>query len=160
MLGLLVSRRWVEKFGERLDTVAKEAGVEPRLIHIAPGADSRLASAEVEQIDAAYLSRDFRFSDQFPAFGESVAAAPNLKWLHFSSTGIQQHWWVPKLIERGVKITSSVGSNGEPVGEIAICAMLMLARRFPRWLDSQRRHAWEPMRGADVPRDQIGRAHV
>ncbi len=160
MTGMLVSRRWVELFGERFDTVAKEAGIEPRLIHIPPGADSRLAAAELAQVEIAYLSRDLRFSDHFPAFADSVSAAPNLKWAHFSSTGVSQYPWVEGLVERGVKVTSSVGANGEPVGEIAICAMLMLARRFPRWLDSQRRHAWEPMRGAEIPPDLKGQTIV
>src|SRR5215218_8161700 len=153
MVGMLLSKVFVDQLGERLQAAAQAAAVEPRIIHIPPGADSRLTPQELEAIEIAYLTRDFRFSDHYVAFGESVSAAPNLKWVHFSSTGIDQHPWLTGLIARGVRLTSSAGSNGEPVGQIAICGMLMLARRFPRWLDSQRRHAWEPMRGAEVPRD-------
>ncbi|HEX2826489.1 MAG TPA: D-2-hydroxyacid dehydrogenase [Burkholderiales bacterium] len=160
MTGFLVSKRFIENFGDRFAAAAQSAGIEPRLIHIPPGADSRLTQPELEAIGVAYLSRDLRFSDHFPAFGDSVSAAPNLKWVHFASTGISQYAWLQGLIDRGVKVTTSVGANGEPVGEIAICAMLMLARRFPRWLDSQRRHAWEPMRGAEVPRDLKGQTIV
>ena len=58
--------------------------------------------------------------------------------------------------ERGVKLTTSAGTNGEPVAQTAIAGLLMLARRFPQWLDAQRRHAWEPMRGESVPADLRG----
>src|SRR3954468_6025079 len=122
MTGILLTRVWVEKFGDGLEEAAKAAGVEPRVIHIPPGADSRLTQSELDQIEIAYLSRDFRFSDHFVAFGDSVSAAPNLKWVHFSSTGIDQLPWLAGLIERGVRLTSSAGSNGEPVGRVAICA--------------------------------------
>ena len=80
--------------------------------------------------------------------------------MHFASTGIDQHPWLKGLIDRGVKMTSSAGTNGEPVGQTAICGMLMLSRGFPRWLASQQRHAWEPIRGKDVPKDLRGQTVV
>ena len=160
MTGFLLSPTFVEQFGDHLAAAAAAAGIEPRVIHIPAGADSRLTPAELEDLEVAYLTRDFRFSEHYVAFGESVSAAPNLKWVHFSSTGIDQHPWLQELIARGVRLTSSAGSNGEPVGQIAIAGMLMLARRFPRWLDSQRRRAWEPMRGAEVPPDLKGQTIV
>ena len=160
MAGLLLSKVFVEQFGERLEAAARAAGIEPRVIHFREGADSRLSRDELEDLEVAYLTRDFRFSEHYIAFGEAVSAAPNLKWVHFSSTGIDQHPWLKGLVARGVRLTSSAGSNGEPVGQVAIAGMLMLARRFPRWLESQRRHAWEPMRGAEVPPDLRGQTIV
>ena len=157
---MLLTKVFVEQFGERLRAAAHAAGVEPRVIHFAEGAGSRLTAQELEDLEVAYLTRDFRFSEHYVAFGDAVSAAPNLKWVHFSSTGIDQHPWLKGLIARGVRLTSSAGSNGEPVGQVAIAGMLMLARRFPRWLDSQRRRAWEPMRGAEVPPDLRGQTIV
>jgi phosphoglycerate dehydrogenase-like enzyme len=36
--------------------------------------------------------------------------------------------------------------------------MLMLARGFPAWMDAQRRHAWEPVRGDSAPGDLRGQS--
>jgi phosphoglycerate dehydrogenase-like enzyme len=160
MSGMLLSKAFVAQFGERLNASAKEAGASARVVHMPDDAQARLDEDALAQIEVAYLTRDIRFSDHYATFGETVTAAPNLKWVHFSSTGIDQHPWLKGLIARGVKLTSSAGSNGEPVGQTAIGGMLMLARRVPRWIESQRRHAWEPMRGKDAPRDLEGQTVV
>ena len=160
MPGILLSRAFVGNFGERLQGRAAAAGIPARPLHLPDDPAARLSPDRLREIEIAYLTRDLRFSEHYVAFGETVSAAPNLKWVHFSSTGIDQHPWLKGLIERGVRLTSSAGSNGEPVGHTAICGMLMLARRFPRWIESQRRHAWEPMRGAEVPHDLRGQTVI
>jgi phosphoglycerate dehydrogenase-like enzyme len=63
--------------------------------------------------------------------------------LHFTSAGVDQHAFVPALLRRGVTLTSSTGANSEPVSQFAITGLLMLARKFPVWIDAQRRRAWE-----------------
>jgi D-2-hydroxyacid dehydrogenase (NADP+) len=55
-----------------------------------------------------------------------------------------------------VRLTTSSGSTAEPIAQSAITGLLMLARNFPRWLTGQRRHAWDPMRAPDFPRDLKG----
>jgi D-2-hydroxyacid dehydrogenase (NADP+) len=156
MAGMLLSKAFIAEFGERLHARAAEVGAEVRVLHLPDDPTARLSAEQLAQIQVAYLTRDVRFSDHYATFGDTVSAAPNLKWVHFSSTGIDQHPWLNGLIERGVKLTSSAGTNGEPVGQTAICGMLMLARRFPQWIESQRRHAWEPIRGKDAPSDLRG----
>jgi len=56
------------------------------------------------------------------------------------------------FIDRGIRLTTSSGSTAKPIAQTAIGGLLMLARRFPAWAESQRRHAWEPIR-ADLPPD-------
>lgn len=160
MTGFLLSREFVASFGEGFAAAAREAGLEPQVTHLPDDPKLRLTPEDCARIEVAYLSRDLRFSEHYRTFGDTVRAAPNLKWVHFSSTGIDQHPFLPQLIERGVNLTSSIGSNGEPVGHTAICGLMMLARGFPRWLDAQRRHAWEPVRGEAVPRDLRGQTVV
>ncbi len=160
MAGMLLSKTFIAQFGELLHARAAEAGAPARVLHLPDDPAARLSAEKLAQIEVAYLTRDLRFSDHYAAFGDTVRAAPNLKWVHFSSTGIDQHPWLKGLIERGVKLTSSAGTNGEPVGHTAICGMLMLARRFPQWIEAQRRHAWEPIRGKDAPRDLRGQTVV
>jgi len=156
MTGMLLSKGFVAAFGDRLAPAVKDAGVKLEAIHLPDDTKMRLAAADCERIEIAYLTRDIRFSDHYHTFGDAVTAARNLKWVHFVSTGIDQHPFLPALIARGVRLTTSAGTNGEPVGQTAICGLLMLARGFPHWIDAQRRHAWEPVRGAAVPKDLRG----
>jgi D-2-hydroxyacid dehydrogenase (NADP+) len=154
--GFLVSRDFVSRFGSGLGTACRAAGIVPDFVHLPDDPTASLSAAERARVEVAYLTRDIRFSDHYSQFGAAVSGAPNLKWVHFVSTGIDQHPFLAGLIERRIRLTSSAGSNGEPVGQTAICGLLMLARGFPRWLEAQRRHAWEPARGAAVPADLRG----
>lgn len=153
---VLLSKQFARDYGPLLHTRAAAAGMAAEVVHLPDDPSARLSSAALNQIDVAYLSRDLRFSPHFPAFGATVEAAPNLKWVHFASAGISQHAFLAALIARHVKLTTSAGANAETVAHTAICGLLMLARGFPRWLDAQRRHAWEPMRGAQLPCDLDG----
>ena len=160
MTGLLLSKGFIAGFGGLLNSRVQQAGAEACVLHMHDDPEARLSEEQLAQIEIAYLTRDIRFSGHYTTFGETLTASPNLKWVHFASTGIDQHPWLKGLIDRGVKMTSSAGTSGEPVGQTAICGMLMLSRGFPRWLASQQRHAWEPIRGKDVPKDLRGQTVV
>ena len=160
MTGILLSRGFVAQFGEQLQAAAKAAGVTPQIIHLPDDPSQRLPAETLAKIEAAYLTRDIRFSDHYPGFGDTVKNAPGLKWVHFTSTGIDQHPFLPALHERKVRLTTSAGSNGEPVGQTAVCGLLMLARGFPRWIAAQRERKWDPVRGVGVPRDLRGQTVI
>ena len=156
MTGMLLSKSFVGKYGGQLDEVAQRNKLKMEILHLPDDPHARLTPADCERINVTMQTRDIRFSDHFRSFGDTLVAANNLKWAHFHSTAIEQHVFVPPLLARGVKLTTSAGANGEPVAQTAIAGLLMLARRFPRWLDAQRRHAWEPLRGDQVPADIRG----
>lgn len=158
--GILISRAFARDFADVIESGAREAGIEPEVIHLPDDPQARLPADAVARVQIAYLTRDWRFSPHYAAFGDTVRDAPNLKWVHFQSTGIDQHPFLPALIARGVRLTTSAGSNGEPVGHSAICGMLMLARGFPRWLDAQQRREWAPVRGEAAPRDLAGQTAI
>ncbi|MBX3651108.1 MAG: D-2-hydroxyacid dehydrogenase [Burkholderiales bacterium] len=160
MTGILLSRGFVAQFGEQLQAAAKAAGVTPQIVHLPDDAAQRLPAETLAKIEAAYLTRDIRFSDHYLSFGDAMKAAPKLKWVHFTSTGIDQHPFLPALHERKVRLTTSAGTNGEPVGQTAVCGLLMLARGFPRWIAAQRERKWDPVRGAAVPRDLRGQTVI
>ncbi len=160
MTGILLSKPFIAKYGDELEQVARRLKLEPQIVHLPDDPQARLAQAECDRIELTMQTRDIRFSDHFKSFGETLIAAKNLQWAHFYSTAIEQHVFVPPLLERGVRLTTSAGSNGEPVAQTAIAGLLMLARKFPHWLDAQRRHAWEPLRGEQVPADLRGQTVV
>lgn len=156
MTGILLSRDTLARYGDSLAAATREAGIEARVVHLRDDPNERLPPAECASIEIAYLTRDITFSEHYAAFGETLAAAPNLKWVHFVNTGIDQHPFLRNLVDRRIRLTTSAGSNGEPVAQTAICGLLMLARRFPHWWAAQGRREWAPLRGEAAPRELPG----
>ena len=153
---MLLSKSFMAAHGRQLHEVAQRVQIVPDVVHLPNDPDERLAAADLDRIEVAMSTRDVRFSPLYRSFGDTLTAAKNLKWAHFHSTAIEQHPFVSPLLARGVKLTTSAGSNGEPVAQTAIASLLMLARGFPHWLDAQRRRSWEPVRGAAQPADLRG----
>ena len=156
MTGILLSKAFIGSYGRQVGDVAQRLKLKLDILHLPDDPQARLAEADCERIELTMQSRDVRFSDHFKSFGEALIAAKNLEWAHFHSTAIEQHVFVAPLLARGVRLTTSAGTNAEPVAHTAIAGLLMLARGFPRWLAAQQRHAWEPMRGDHVPADLRG----
>lgn len=158
MTGMLLSKGFVASMSDQFAAAVLEAGLDSDVIHLPDDPRARLSPADCDRIEIAYLTRDIRYSAHYAAFGDTVTAARNLKWVHFVSAAIDQHAFLPALAGRGVRLTTSAGTNGEPVAHTAICGLLMLARGFPHWIEAQRRRAWEPVRGSAVPKDLRGQS--
>ena len=156
MTGMLLSKGFLAAYGSQLHEIAQRLGVTPDFLHLPDDPRARLTAADCDRIEITMLTRDVRFGEHYKTFTDTVIAAKNLKWAHFHSTAIEQHSFVAPLLARGVRLTTSAGSNGEPVAQTAIATLLMLARKFPAWLAAQHRHAWEPTRGGEVPEDLRG----
>lgn len=114
-----------------------------------PFDESTLAS-----IDYAFFSLDV-YPSSSRSFFRTVRAAPNLKWIHVMSAGVDNAVF-QELLKRGIRMTTSSGSTARPIAQSVIGGMLMLSRGFLTWAESQRRHAWEPIRGAGSPPDLVG----
>jgi phosphoglycerate dehydrogenase-like enzyme len=156
MTGILLSKNTFATYRDPIASAAREAAIEARVIHLPDDPKARLAPEEEAGIEIAYFTRDIRFSDHYQAFIDAVTAATALKWVHFPNAGVDQHPFLPSLAARKVRLTTSAGSNGEPVAQTAIGGLLMLARNFPHWWEAQQRHEWLPIRGEAVPRDLKG----
>ncbi len=156
MTGILLSKTTFGTYREPIVAAAREGGIEPRVIHLPDDPNARFTPEECAAIEVAFFTRDMRFSNHYQSFVDTVTAAPNLKWVHFPNAGVDQHPFLPALAQRKVRLTTSAGSNGEPVGQTAIAGLLMLARNFPHWWAAQGRREWKPIRGDAVPRDLRG----
>ena len=156
MTGILLSKGTFATYRDQIAAAAREAGIEPRVIHLPDQPQARLGAGELASIEVAYITRDIRFSNLYPAVGATLSTAPNLKWVHFVSADGDQHPFLPNLRARKVRLTTSAGATGEAVGQTAIAGLLMLARGFPHWWAAQGRHAWAPLRGDAMPRDLKG----
>jgi phosphoglycerate dehydrogenase-like enzyme len=156
MTGILLSKGTYASYRDSLTAAAREAGIEPRIVHLPDDPGAQLVPGDCAAIEVAYYTRDIRFSPLNDSFIAAVGAATNLKWVHFITAAIEHFPFVTALLQRGVRLTTSAGSNGEPVAQTALGGLLMLARGFPRWWAAQGRREWAPMRGETAPRDLAG----
>lgn len=156
MTVMLLSKTVAATFGPKLEEIAGRAGLMLEIMHLPDDSQARLAADDGGRVNLAVVTRDVRHSPLYPSLCEALVAAPRLEWVHFDSTAIEQHAFVPALRARGVKLTTSAGSNGEPVAQTAIMTLLMMSRGAGHWLDAQRRGRWEPLRGDKQPRDLRG----
>ena len=116
-----------------------------------------LSQADCDRIDCAFIDRDMRFTDQlYAACIDALLASKSLKWLHSASSGVWEQKFMIPLSERGVTITSSTGSNAEPVAQTGMTGLLMLARGFWGYAQGQQKHEWRPRRGNALPPDLRG----
>jgi phosphoglycerate dehydrogenase-like enzyme len=153
---LLVSHRLNTERGSDLARIAREAGLD--LVALPEDPEARLPEDVVSQIEVALFSSDV-FPDFSRQFFSAVRKAPALRWLHVFNVGVD-HPIYTEMLARGVRLTTSAGSTAEPIAQTAIAALIMLARNFPRWLNAQREHRWDPMRTPEFPPDLKGQTAV
>jgi len=153
----LVSRQFIDGFGPALEAVAKRDGAAVEFITPLETPGTRLSAADCNRIDCTFADRDMRFDEQTNAvFEDAMMRTKSMKWLHVASSGLYPVPWVDVLDAKGVTITSSTGSNAEPVAQTGFTGLLMLARGFARHVRSQQRHEWNPIRGNELPNDLRG----
>ena len=144
-------------YGEILRAVVP--GIEPLIVTKDRVPD--LSGAEI-----GFVTRDIylggtraKLAPAFLRYIDILRTAPDLKWAHIFPAGADSHVYVD-MLKRGVRITSSAGANSDVVAHSALSGLLALARSLPRSMDAQRRHAWEPLFGANEPRDLLGQRAV
>jgi D-2-hydroxyacid dehydrogenase (NADP+) len=151
MTGLLVSSTFLEAHGDQIRRIASGAGLELEPIVLKRDPEARIAEGDLGRIEIAFFSGDIFADNLARGFFAATQGAPNLKWMHVFHAGVDAPVFT-RILEKGARISTSSGSTAEPIAQTLITGMLMLARRFPTWLESQRRHAWEPIR-VDLPDD-------
>jgi phosphoglycerate dehydrogenase-like enzyme len=125
-----------------------------------------LTPAQLESIDAAFYSRDIWngtvkevLSPASQRFWRFVDAAPNLKWIQLVSAGAD-HRHYRRCAERAVRLTTSAGTNAEPVALNAVTGLLMIARGFLHWTRAQQKREWAPLGDPESARDLRGQTAV
>jgi phosphoglycerate dehydrogenase-like enzyme len=141
--GILITRRFVNEYEARIEEVASQAGLSPRLLVVENEIGATLMEMQRGSVEVAFLSSDLQRGNT-QGFMASVMSSPNLRWLQSFGVGVDAQRLGP-LVERGVRITNAVGVNSIPVAHHALTGLLMLARRFPHYLEGQRRREWRPI---------------
>jgi phosphoglycerate dehydrogenase-like enzyme len=82
-----------------------------------------------------------------------LAAAPNLRWVHTFSAGVDRH--VPEMAtHERVLLTNNSGAYDVPIAEHVIAMIFAAAKRVPEHLAAQGRHEWQ----RDVPHAEVRNA--
>lgn len=158
-VGVLLSDIVNEHEGLRLDHIAYDAGVALRRYTL------RQAQADLAAIHLAFFSRDLyegsslrKPGPRSNAFFQVADATPNLRWLHVCSSGLDLPQYT-KSLERGVRVTGSIGVTAVPLAQTVLAAILAQSRGFDHWLSAQSRKLWLPLTGQDRPKEIEGQ-HV
>jgi phosphoglycerate dehydrogenase-like enzyme len=158
---VITSKTVLAEHRPRIDAFLAERRLAVEWLHLPADYAHRLPDAERARIDVGFLTRDVRFSETgLACFIDTLSAAPNLGWIHFSSSGVSQHTWTHPLIAKGVVVSTSVGANADPVSQTCLMGLLMLARPARHWIDGQHRGAWNPVRGNAQPDDLAGQTAI
>jgi len=170
MPALMLSPGFIQEYGQRLHAIAAAHGTTFELQPISTKV-KYLPEAAVAGIDAAFLSRDIRFGSMShaghyepvpqacPHFFSAIDKAAAFKWLQIPSAGIDRPIY-NELLARGIRLSTGAGTHAEPIAQTVIGAILMLARGFLRWQQSQREHRWHALRDAETPHDLRGQTMV
>lgn len=158
MTPLLVSHRVALDYGGEIERHAREHGMQVDLVALPEDSEARLTDAACASLGAAFFSEDV-FPKYSRQFFSAVRKAPELRWLHVFNAGVD-HPIYTEMLERGVRLSTSAGTASVAIAQTAITGLLMLAREFPRWLDAQRGHRWQPVRPSNAPRDVAGQTAV
>lgn len=161
MTTLLLSHRAHAEFADLL----RQAGGEAlRFAVVHP--DQPLAREQLEAVDIALMSLDVIgqssrtvHTPYMDLFCGQLRAAPNLRWLHVPSAGVDRPVF-QELLRRGVRLTTSSGANAAAVAHTAIMGVMLLARGGLKWMQAQREHRWTPLRGADAQWDLGGQVAI
>jgi len=127
-----------------------------RIREAAPGA--RIVNLSVEGLadgpvdDVEVLLRGWLSSD---AFDRLLAHAPELRWVHSATSGVERAL-TPAALSRGVVVTNARGVFSRPIAEHVLLMILALSRRLPQLLELQRERTWQPLEGRELRDLTIG----
>jgi phosphoglycerate dehydrogenase-like enzyme len=139
--------------------IARALGSTP--FRIVSPEDAASAAAHIAFVSRDVTGRSTKH-DLTPAtrrFYDAMRAAPELRWVHAHSAGVDRPIFL-ELLQRGVHVTTSSGANARTVAHAALAGMLALARRLPLLREAQREHAWRPLLLDAAPRDLAGQTAV
>ena len=103
--------------------------------------DEVLADDVLDTVNVAFFSSDV-WPDRSRGMVLSIIKAPNLKWMHTFSAGVDSPFFI-QLMERGVRLTNSSGAAASPIAQTAILYMLALSRNVRAWFEHQNKREWQ-----------------
>jgi phosphoglycerate dehydrogenase-like enzyme len=132
---LLVSDNVWGRHADRINAIA------PHAHNIVYTGEEPLDEATLSTVDIAFFSSDV-WPERSRGMVLSIMNAPQLKWLHTFSAGVDSPFFI-QLMERGVRLTNSSGATASPIAQTTILYMLALSRNVRAWVRHQDKREWE-----------------
>lgn len=104
--------------------------------------DGEVSAADIDRVTIAFFSND-AWPDRAGSFFKVASTAPNLRWLHSMSAGVDSPVFA-SFLERGVRLTNSSGASAPPIAGTVMMYLLALSRGLPAWARAQAAHEWSP----------------
>ncbi len=117
--------------------------------------EGRLSDDEIARIDIAVFSHDFWMNGRGAAFFKVLLSAPNVRWLHQFSAGIDNPIFA-EVLRRGTRLTHSAGSSATPIAHTVIMHMLALCRDARPLAIAQSERVWADREVTDVEGRTMG----
>ncbi len=94
---------------------------------------------------------------RFPAelFDRILARAPNLRWVHSATAGVERVL-TPSSRARHLVITNARGVFSRPIAEYVLMMILAISRRLPSLLELQAERTWQPLESRELRDVTIG----
>ena len=127
---------------------AEIRAVAPGLDVVAMSGDDTVSEADLARIEVVFFSGD-AYPGRTVAFISACLHAPNLRWLHTFSAGVDSPVFA-EFVRRGSLLTTSSGSSARPIAQTVVMMILGLTRDMPAWTRAQQAGKWSPHVGAEV----------
>jgi phosphoglycerate dehydrogenase-like enzyme len=114
----------------------------PQLDVVTLNGEEPVSEADQERITLAFFSSD-AWPESAPAFFRVALGAPNLRWLHTMSAGVDSPVF-GMFVDRGARVTTSSGASAEPIAGTVMMYLLALSRGLPDLFRAQAAHEWRP----------------
>lgn len=89
------------------------------------------------------------------AFERLLARAPDLRWVHSASAGVDR-LLTPAARARGLVITNARGVFSRPIAEYVLMMVLAVNRRLPQLLELAAERTWQPLEGRELRDTTLG----
>jgi phosphoglycerate dehydrogenase-like enzyme len=122
----------------------------------APGA--RLVNVSFEgNADGPLDEVEVLLRGRLPAdtFDRILARAPNLRWVHSATAGVERAL-TPASRSRGLVITNARGVFSRPIAEYVLLMILAISRRLPQLLELQEERTWQPLEARELRDVTVG----
>ena len=131
-VAVAISPLLLKSFSKRL---RRAGGERARWIEITPEAiaNGTLAAAEIG-VTGRWVAGT--------GFSSAISAFSGVRWLHHIGAGLDGVL-ATDLRRNEVIVTNSAGAYAPAIAEFVLAGMVLMSRRWDRWLDAQEHHRWQ-----------------
>jgi D-2-hydroxyacid dehydrogenase (NADP+) len=113
-----------------------------------------ISEVDRDRITIAFFSGD-AYPERSPQYLRVALKAPNLRWLHTFSAGVDSPIF-QSLMAQGITVTNSSGASATPIAHTVMMYLLALSRDLPAWFRAQQHNRWDQRRIADLEGMRLG----